>query len=237
MDGQRHDRLWRLVAGRASRRTAASGWVGVVCAVTVEQLDVDAAAVTVRTSTPSQDLIAASDTWVESLEEVQYTVGEGPGVTAFSTGEPVLVSDLRAEHTRWPGFADEVTPAGVGAVFAFPLQAGAIRMGTLTLYRRLPGALDVDGLGDAATLAEIVTTALLADNHEDDETALWTREETPGFYDEVNIATGMLAAQLQVSLGDALLRLRAHAFSKHLPLTEVARAVLDRQLRFDSSTD
>ncbi|MFI6031955.1 GAF and ANTAR domain-containing protein [Amycolatopsis magusensis] len=237
MDGQRHDRLWRLVAGRASLRTAISGWVGVVCAVAVEQLDVDAAAVTIRASTPSQDLVAASGPWAESLEEVQYTVGEGPGVTAFGTGEPVLVSDLRAEHARWPGFADEVAPAGVGAVFAFPLQAGAIRMGTLTLYRRRAGTLGVDGLGDAAALAELATTALVADSQENGETALWTREEVPGFYDEVNIATGMLAAQLRISLQDALLRLRAHAFSRHLPLTEVARAVLDRRLRFDSAAD
>lgn len=237
MDGQRHDRLWRLVTERAGLRTAATGWVGVVCAVAVEHLDVDAAAVTVRTSAPSQDLIAASDTWVQSLEEMQYTVGEGPGVTAFTSGEPVLVSDLRAQQARWPGFADEIATAAVGAVFAFPLQTGAIRMGTLTLYRHQPGPLDTHGLGDAAALAEITTTALLADSHDDSDTALWTREDVPGFYDEVNIATGMLAAQLQISLADAQLRLRAHAYSTHLPLTEVARAVLNRQLHLDSTTD
>ncbi|QFU91861.1 GAF and ANTAR domain-containing protein [Amycolatopsis sp. YIM 10] len=237
MDGQRHDRLWRLVAERSATRTKTSGWVGVVCAVAVEQLEVDAAAVTVRTNALSQDLIAASGTWAESLEELQYTVGEGPGIAAFEAGEPVLTGDLGAAATRWPGFAEEIAANGVGAVFAFPLQAGAIRMGTLTLYRRRPGALTASDLGDAAILAEMTTTALVADSRGTETTASWAKEDTPGFYDEVNIATGMLAAQLQISLQDALLRLRAHAFSQHLPLTEVAQAVLNRQLRFDSPAE
>ncbi|UJW30420.1 GAF and ANTAR domain-containing protein [Saccharothrix sp. AJ9571] len=235
MDGQCQDRLWRLVTERADLRTAASGWAGVACAVAAEHLEIDAAAITVRGAT-SQDLIAASDAWAESLEEAQYTVGEGPGVAAFATGEPVLVTDLRAEQARWPGLADEVASLAVGSAFAFPLQTGAIRMGTLTLYRRRPGPLGPGGIRDAATLAEIATTALAAESRSGDA-PLWTREDAPGFYDEVNIATGLLAAELRISMKDALLRLRAHAFSAHLPLTEVARAVLNRQLRLDSPAE
>jgi hypothetical protein len=41
--------------------------------------------------------------------------------------------------------------------------------------------------------------------------------------------------QLGVSVGEALIRIRAHAFSHGLRVDDVALAVVDRQLRFDSS--
>jgi ANTAR domain-containing protein len=236
--GRRHDRLWRLVTERVHEHADGAGWAAVVCAVAVDHIDVDAAAITIRTSVRMQELVAATGEWAESLEELQYTVGEGPGVEAFTSGGPVLVSDMGAEEHRWPGFGDEASSSGAGAVFAFPLQVGAIRLGTLDLYRRVAGGLGVEGLADAVALADLAVTALLSDTRiDDDPVALWARHDVPGFYDDVNVATGMLATQLRISLEDAMLRLRAHAFSHHLPLTEVARAVLNRQLRLDSSTE
>jgi hypothetical protein len=49
----------------------------------------------------------------------------------------------------------------------------------------------------------------------------------------VHQAAGMVAAQLEVGVGVALLRLRAHAFAIDRPLAEVARDVVARKLRFD----
>ena len=49
----------------------------------------------------------------------------------------------------------------------------------------------------------------------------------------VHQASGMVAAQLGVSVGQALLRLRAHAFGHDRALTEVAHDVVARTLRFD----
>lgn len=114
-----------------------------------------------------------------------------------------------------------------------PLQAGTTWLGTLDLYRRTPATLDAEHLADAVALAALTTTALLADAG-GDEVAPWARADLPGHYDEVNIATGMLAGRLDISLDDAMLRLRAHAFSHHLPLTEVAQAVLQHRIRPDT---
>jgi hypothetical protein len=58
-----------------------------------------------------------------------------------------------------------------------------------------------------------------------------------GHYDEVNVATGTLAVQLQLSVQDASARLRAHAFSQRQPLDEVARAIIARRLRFDDAQE
>jgi ANTAR domain len=49
----------------------------------------------------------------------------------------------------------------------------------------------------------------------------------------VHQASGMVAAQLDVSVGQALIRLRAYAFGDDRPLTEVAQEVVARKLRFD----
>jgi hypothetical protein len=50
----------------------------------------------------------------------------------------------------------------------------------------------------------------------------------------VHQASGMVAAQLGVSVGQALIRLRAYAFGNDRPLTEVAKEVVARTLRFDA---
>jgi hypothetical protein len=46
----------------------------------------------------------------------------------------------------------------------------------------------------------------------------------------------MVAAQLDVSVGQALIRLRAYAFGNDRPLTDVTRDVVARRLRFDAAS-
>jgi hypothetical protein len=56
------------------------------------------------------------------------------------------------------------------------------------------------------------------------------------FQYDVHQASGMVAAQLDVTVGQALIRMRAHAFGNDRTLTDVARAVVARQLRFDTQS-
>jgi hypothetical protein len=56
------------------------------------------------------------------------------------------------------------------------------------------------------------------------------------FHDVVHQASGMVAAQLEVSVGQALVRLRAYAFGNDRHLTEVAKDVVGRKLRFDAES-
>ena len=55
----------------------------------------------------------------------------------------MLASDLDEPEAvrRWPVFAPAARQAGAAAVFAFPLQVGAIRAGVMGLYRERPGPL------------------------------------------------------------------------------------------------
>jgi AmiR/NasT family two-component response regulator len=48
---------------------------------------------------------------------------------------------------------------------------------------------------------------------------------------QVHQASGMISEQLGVSIGDALVRLRAYAYAEGHPIDEVARDVVERRLR------
>jgi hypothetical protein len=48
------------------------------------------------------------------------------------------------------------------------------------------------------------------------------------------VLAGIVAAQLDVNVGQALIRLKAYAFGNGRPLAEVAEDVVARNLRFDA---
>jgi AmiR/NasT family two-component response regulator len=53
---------------------------------------------------------------------------------------------------------------------------------------------------------------------------------------ELHQAQGMVMVQLGISLGDALTRIRAHAFANNHSLGNVAADVVSRRIRFDRDT-
>jgi hypothetical protein len=183
---------------------------------------IDSAAITLRTRTAGpEELFGASDPWAAGLDEAQFTTGEGPGVDAHRLGSPILVPGLFADMARWPAFSDAAITAGAAAIFAFPLQTGAIRLGTVTLYRRRSGGLPRPESADAVVLADYVTHAVLADMA---LAELAGGEWAPPneSYHQVSIATGMLAARLHITLPQAFARLQARAFAEGRSLREVA---------------
>jgi hypothetical protein len=184
-----------------------------------------------------------------ALEDLQFTLGQGPGPQAIETGAPVLVADLREQAARWPVFAPGAIDLTVHAVFAFPLRIGAISIGVLTAYRAVPGPLTSGQLVDALALADAITVLLLdrADG-EGTERAESTKigvsvpqrvrprpdSARPATYRaEVHQAVGMISVQLDVSLSEALVRLRAYAYGNERLIAEVAADVVARRLRFE----
>jgi hypothetical protein len=233
LDGQHRERLWRVIAGRAEVPNQ-DGWAQAVCVACVQALDrVDGAILALRGSARAHEVLGASDSWAARLAESQYTVGEGPGVEAFTTGGPVLVPDVSVEQGRWPGFVEAALAAGAGAVFAFPLQVGAILLGTLELVRHRPGGLSSGELSDAALVAELATAGLLQEAGDAERAGGEFAPRLVTSFRDVNVATGMLAAQLRIGLDDAFIRLRAHAFGEGRSVLAVARDVLERRIALD----
>lgn len=174
-----------------------------------------------------------------AMEDLQFTLGQGPGLDA-AAGAPVLVADLDAAAARWPVFVPAAAQLGVRAVFALPLRIGAISVGALLAHRVTAGPLVDGALADAFALADAVTLLLLhrestgtarAGPASDGPLPGWARPAT--YRAEVHQATGMISVQLGVSLAEALVRLRAYSYADGRLIAEVAADVVARRLRFD----
>ncbi|MHB8466107.1 MAG: GAF and ANTAR domain-containing protein, partial [Acidimicrobiales bacterium] len=159
-------------------------------------------------------------------------------VDAYDQGRPVLEPDLAQPRTpRWLAFTGPAVDAGVRAVFGFPLQVGAVRLGALNLYRDRPGPLADEQHADALVMADVAAQALLVMQANAPPGRLAAGLEAGGnFHYVVHQASGMVATQLGVSVGQALIRLRAYAFGNERPLDMVARDVVARALRFDDGS-
>jgi hypothetical protein len=236
MSAERRLRLWSLIEADAR---GGSVTVEHVAAVAIRATGVDSAAVTLTLRATPRETVYVSDPIASRLEELSLTLGEGPGVDA-STGSPVLVADLigPASLARWPVFAPAATQDGVRAVFALPLQVGAIRLGVLDLYRTQPGDLDREQLADALLLADTACALLLDATHRDQPHLDGHPPEHADLrHPEVHQATGMITVQLGVSAAVALVRLRAYAYTHDRRLRDVAGDVVARRLRFDPDPD
>ncbi|MEO6881292.1 MAG: ANTAR domain-containing protein [Mycobacteriaceae bacterium] len=178
----------------------------------------------------------ATDPVIAHLDELQFTLAEGPCLDAYGAVAAVLVEDLRGEssRTRWPVFALEASAAGAAAVFAFPLVTGAVCFGVLELYRRTPGLLAAEAQQTAGVAVEALTKVALTElfGPESDLEISWPARLTVE-HAEVHQAAGMVAVHLATSVPDAMARLRATAYTQNTSLTELAHRVLSGQARLD----
>ncbi|MEU9013010.1 ANTAR domain-containing protein [Streptomyces sp. NPDC048479] len=191
-----------------------------------DALGIDGLAVTLSGDDSFGELVWASDPLSAQLDDLQFTLGEGPGMDAVDGGVLVLDADLRlVPRARWPGFLSSAETLGLRAVFAFPLQIGAIQVGVLTCRRSTPGPLDATALSDALVFADALTLTLLGD------VAHGFAEHASLHRAEVHQATGMIAVRLGVTPAVALVRLRAYAYATERPIVDVARDIVARKLR------
>lgn len=209
--------------------------LGRICRVAVRLLPSDGAGVTMmdRDARPL-GTVAASSPLFRHLEDIQFTLGEGPCVEASAARRPVLEEDMRRTgRSRWPAYAASALEEGVNAAFAFPVHAGAARLGVLDVYRYQVGPLTPEALKDALCLARICLTTMLQL-----PAGAPVGDVSDGLGDafplspEVYQAQGVVMVQLGVSLAEAMVRLRAHAYATGNPIGDVARDVLAGRIVF-----
>jgi hypothetical protein len=231
------DRLVRIL-----REVSAQGGdgpeIGRLCQVAVELTGTSGAGVMLVSGDVPQGTLYTTNAVSALLEDLQYTLGEGPCVDAHRYGVAVAEPDLAApDRPRWTGFGPAAVKGGARAVFGFPVRVGAARLGALNLYRDQPGALDDDQHADALVLGEVVARAVLTMQADAPPGRLAAEVEAEGnFQFVVHQAAGMVSMQLGVGVAQALVRLRAYAFGTGDPLVDVARNVVNRVLRFDETS-
>ncbi|WP_443044429.1 GAF and ANTAR domain-containing protein [Streptomyces sp. NBC_00366] len=207
-----------------------------LCGVAVTLLPVVGASVSLRSDGMSVQLGASSDQ-ASYLAELQATLGDGPFLYASEAGAPVLACDLTAgrDARRWPVFAQQVTAAGVRAVYSLPLGNDTVTLGTLDLYRATPGGLTEHELHRALMVAGVMTLALMILPREEDDSGAdepWLGGLATD-HDKVYQAIGMIMAQLGVDADEATARLRARAFTQGRTVLEVARDVVAHRMMLE----
>jgi hypothetical protein len=194
----------------------------------------DGAGVSIMTDDGTREPLYATDDVATQIERLQLTLGEGPCVDSSARGAPVLVPDLNdlsdAAVARWTVFGEEATRLGARAIFAFPIRIGSVGLGAVDLYRRSPGPMSRPELGHALTSVDGVGLALLdgRDGYGDPDAAMTTMV--------VHQAAGMVMGQLDTSIEEAMVRLRATAFAEGLTLDDLASDVVNRRRRLSKET-
>ncbi len=195
-----------------------------LCEVCARALEMSGAGIMLMSDELPRGSVCSSDPTSSTLEDLQFTMGEGPCIDAHRSGRPVMEPDLAdPEVPRWPAFAIPAVSAGARAVFGFPMRVGAVRLGALNLYRDHAGPLTDDQHADALVMADVAAQQVLAIQAQAPPGAIAAELEAGGnFHFVVHQASGMVAAQLDVGITEALVRLRAHAFSHERSLHDVA---------------
>lgn len=205
-----------------------------LCGAVTRVLAASGVGLTVMAGGGLRGMTAASDAATERLEELQITLGEGPCTDAYESMRPVLIPDVAdGAMSRWPVYAPAVHAEGVRAVFAFPLQVGAARLGVMDVFRTGVGMLSPDELTLALTFAEVAVSTLL-DGRDGVAAADGWPDDPLGSRAELFQAQGMVMVQLGVSLAEAMVRMRAHAYVNDLRLYDVATEIVARRISFDS---
>ena len=199
-----------------------------LCRSAVKATGVTSCGVTMVTNAGQSVTAHASDTRTGAVEDLQHTLGEGPGVAASDSGAAVLVPDLADVKDptleRWPTFANEAVEMGIRAAFAFPLLLGTSSVGALSFYRTRAGAMSPEGVTQARVAADAVAMSLA----DPGEVVPAIAQLDPM---RVHQAAGMVTVQLGVPIDQALLRMRAAAFAEGLSVDELADAIVERRRR------
>ncbi|MGI5466459.1 GAF domain-containing protein [Streptomyces sp. CA-132043] len=184
-------------------------------------LGLDGLALLLTTDTGLPEPMRVHGPLTEPLEDLQLVHGQGPSPDAAQHGMTVLAPDLTdLAASRWTGLAPDVRDLGVGAVFAFPLRIGTVRIGALSGHRREPGIMAPQQIGGADALADAAAHAVLRQTS-------WLSDQVDLPFGAAHRAAGVLTERLGgVSLEHAWLRLRAHAFGHDRSLLDTADAVL-----------
>lgn len=93
-------------------------------------------AITLLRADGSQTLAAGSAA-SEAVDSLQSAFDQGPTLAAVSTGEFVLITDMRRER-RWPGYASAAASLDIRSALSVPLVPAPVFRAAFNLYAPLP---------------------------------------------------------------------------------------------------
>jgi hypothetical protein len=206
-----------------------------LCSVAREITELSGAGIFITSKDGMQAQLCTSNGVAQRLMDLEFTLEEGPGHEASRNGTANEVSDLLGnEGQRWTFYSSGAADLGARAVFGFPIQIGAIVFGALSLYRDRTGPLSEKQSSSAYLMASVIGRAVLAMQAGAPRGTIADELQGQSTFDvSVHQAAGMLSVQAKLSVKDALVMLRSHAFVVDMPPSELAHRIIDGGTRFD----
>jgi hypothetical protein len=177
--------------------------------------------------------VAATDDLGTLLDDEQFALSDRQTFEAQHSPAPIILEDVHAHRTalRWPIFSKLAEKHGISGAFVFPLRIGDAYLGVLTAYRARSGEPSGGQYADGLMLASLATAELVrGEAGVGTEPGLGIFE--PGLYHQsaVQVAAGMVAESLNISIVAALVRIRARAFADDQPVSKIAQQIAAREL-------
>ena len=171
--------------------------------------------------------IAPTARIVEQVDAAQHDLGEGPCVSAWTSGQTVLVHDAAADP-RWPLWSGAVASLPVRSVVSTPLAAAGGPIGTLKIYAALPAAY-TPATGQLLEKFAVPAATLLA-HIQGPGTSRHLSGPLKGALagrDNTNRACGMLMERHGLSAEQAFHELLRRARADGTPLSQVCSDLID----------
>jgi GAF domain-containing protein len=177
------------------------------------------------------DTIVKSAPFVRNIDDMQYSIGEGPCISAATTGLTMRSGSLR-DDPRWPRFGPRAAHMGVHSVLSLPLLAEDHVVGAMNVYAHPTNAFDdrAEHIGRlfavpaaiAVQNAQILAqTQRLAGNL---QAALTTRAV-------IDQAIGILMSRSGITAKEAFDRLSIASQNEHRKVSAVAAGIVDAAVR------
>jgi hypothetical protein len=209
-----------------------------LCRAAAEITELSGAGISLASSSDEMTMLCTSDALAQSLMELEITLAEGPALDVTRSGNAVSeINLLDPLLQRWPFYTPEALTIGARAVFAFPVRVGAIRFGSLSLFRLSPGPLSAAQASDGHLMARVIARSVLSMQAGASEGELLGELHGESQLDfRVHQAAGMVAVQGSMSVKNALVALRSHAFASEMELSTLSERVVTRIIFFNPVT-
>ncbi|WP_030570983.1 GAF domain-containing protein [Streptomyces aureocirculatus] len=237
MDVRQNTAAWKRVVETASvaERPVALPSAATACGADVSA---DGLGVSLITSGRIRTVAYAADERSYRLEDAQLVAGEGPCTEAYLQRR-IVEAQVQPASGQWPVFLRTADELGIRSVVAVPLLVGDnVPVGAMDIYRTTPVPLSAADRARLEAYARVLALLVL-----DAHPALigWEQaapETGPvGYPPIVHQAAGAAAEASNVTVSEALARMRAHAFSHQQLLEDIARDILTGQLRLEEDRD
>lgn len=171
-------------------------------------------------------VIAAGD-FVRRIDEIQYTLAEGPCLDAHRTQQTVLCENLEVE-SRWPRFTPAALGHGLRGLVAAPLSVHGAHLGALNVYALQTGVLDEGSVQTAALFAEQASVVLAnADAFTRAQNTALNLGEALTSRAVIDMAKGIIMAREHCTPEQAFDRLREMSQTQHRRVRDIARQLVE----------